>query len=126
MENVTEATENYLETLLILSKRLGEVHAIDICTELNYSRPTVSVFLKGLREKGFVEVDSNNHMWLTDTGRASAEPIYERHNILLRMLELMGVDPELAAMDACKIEHDLSEEAYRCIRRFVEQMEQKT
>jgi len=123
MEHVTEATENYLETLLILSQRLEEVHAIDICTELGYSRPTVSVFLKGMREKGLVEVDGNNHIWLTEAGRAIAEPIYERHNILLRMLELMGVDPKTAAIDACKMEHDLSEETYGCIRKFVSQME---
>ena len=77
--HVTEATENYLETILILSNRLQEVHAIDICTELGYSRPTVSVFLKGLREKGLIEVDANNHLWLTAAGRAIAEPIYERH-----------------------------------------------
>ena len=119
MEHVTEATENYLETLLILSQRLKEVHAIDICTELGYSRPTVSVFLKGMREKGLVEVDENNHIWLTETGRAIAVPIYERHNILLKLLEQLGVSPKTAAIDACKIEHDLSEETYQCIRRFV-------
>ena len=119
MEHVTEATENYLETLLILSQRLKEVHAIDICTELGYSRPTVSVFLKGMREKGLVEVDENNHIWLTETGRAIAVPIYERHNTLLKLLEQLGVSPKTAAIDACKIEHDLSEETYQCIRRFV-------
>lgn len=122
MEHVTEATENYLETLLILSQRLEEVHAIDICTELGYSRPTVSVFLKGMREKGLVDIDCNNHIWLTEAGRAIAEPIYERHNILLRMLELMGVEPKTAAIDACKMEHDLSEETYSCIRKFVDRM----
>lgn len=120
MEHVTEATENYLETLLILSQRVKEVHAIDICTELGYSRPTVSVFLKSMREKGLVEVDSNNHIWLTEAGRAIAEPIYERHNTLLRLLELLGVDSQIAAIDACKIEHDLSEESYKHIRAFVE------
>ncbi len=119
MEHVTEATENYLETLLILSQRLKEVHAIDICTELGYSRPTVSVFLKGMRKKGLVEVDENNHIWLTETGRAIAVPIYERHNTLLKLLEQLGVSPKTAAIDACKIEHDLSEETYQCIRRFV-------
>ncbi len=119
MEHVTEATENYLETLLILSQRMEEVHAIDLCTELGYSRPTVSVFLKGMREKGLVEVDANNHLWLTEAGRAIAEPIYERHNILVRLLESFGVNPQTAAVDACKIEHDLSDESYECIRKFV-------
>ena len=121
--HVTEATEIYLETLLILSNRLQEVHAIDICTELGYSRPTVSVFLKGLREKGLIEVDANNQLWLTAAGRAIAEPIYERHTTLTRMLELMGVDPAMAAEDACKIEHDLSEETFQCIRRYLKTME---
>lgn len=119
MEHITEATENYLETILVLSRRLQEVHAIDICNELGYSRPTVSVFLKGLREKGLIEVDGNNHLWLTDAGRAIAEPIYARHNTLIRLLEYLGVSTETAAADACKMEHDLSEETIHCIRTFL-------
>lgn len=121
MEHFSEATENYLETILVLSKRLQDVHAIDVCTELGYSRPTVSVFLKGLREKGLIEVDQNNHLRLTEAGRAVAEPVYERHNTLIRLLELLGVDSATAAEDACKIEHDISETTYRCIQQFVAQ-----
>ncbi len=124
MEHVTEAAENYLEKILILSERLNEVHAIDLCTELGYSRPTVSVFLKGLREKGLITVDGSNHIWLTDAGRAIAEPIYARHKMLSSLLERMGVSPSVAVEDACKIEHDLSEESIACIRTFMEQLEQ--
>ena len=119
MEHITEATENYLETILILSHQLPEVHAIDICTRLGYSRPTVSVFLKGLREKGLIEVDGNNHLWLTEAGRAIAEPIYERHNTLIHLLTSLGVDPETAAVDACKIEHDISETTFQCIQKYL-------
>ena len=124
MGNITEATENYLETILVLSQHQKEVHAVDICTELGYSRPTVSEFLKGMREKGLVEVDANNHLWLTEAGRSVAEDVYSRHNTLVRFLNSIGVDLETAEEDACKIEHDISYQTIQCIRRFLK--EQKT
>ena len=124
MERITEATENYLETILILSRQMPEVHAIDVCTELGYSRPTVSVYLKGLREKGLIEVDGSNHLWLTEQGQAIAERIYERHNTLIRLLEHLGVSAEAAAEDACKIEHDISDTTFRCIREYLSRLPQ--
>ena len=122
MERITEATENYLETILILSRQMPEVHAIDVCTELGYARPTVSVFLKGLREKGLIEVDNSNHLWLTEQGQEIAERIYERHNTLLHLLEHLGVSAEIAAEDACKIEHDISDATFQSIRDYLSRL----
>ena len=114
---VSEAIENYLETIHILSLKQNEVHAVDICTYLGYSRPTVSIVLRQMRENGLVTVNSDNHIYLTDEGRAIATAIYERHTILSRLLISLGVTPETALRDACKIEHELSEETFQAIKR---------
>lgn len=115
---VTEAVENYLETILILSKQTGEVHAIDICTYMGYSRPTVSIILKKMRNDGLVNVDSDNHITLTDSGRKVAECIYERHTIVSKFLMTLGVKKETALEDACKIEHDISPESFEALKQF--------
>ena len=118
---VSEAIENYLETIYILSQKQSEVHAIDICSYLSYSRPTVSIVLRQMREHGLVTVNADNHIYLTDEGREIAERIYERHTLLTRMLMSLGVSEEIAQKDACKIEHDLSPETFEAIKRHAAQ-----
>ena len=115
--NITESVENYLETIHILSLNHPDVHAIDICNHLGFSRPTVSIVLRQLRESGLVTVDNENHIHLTDDGLAVALHMYERHELLTKMFISLGVEPELAQRDACKIEHDLSNETFDAIRR---------
>ena len=113
---VSEAIENYLETIYILSKQQSEVHAIDICTYLSYSRPTVSVVLRQMRENGLVTVNEDNHIFLTNEGLRIASRVYERHELLTSMLMMLGVSRETALHDACKIEHDLSDETFEAIK----------
>ena len=125
---VSEAMENYLETIYILSRQQNEVHAIDICTYLSYSRPTVSIVLRQMRENGLVTVNEDNHIHLTDEGLAIASRIYERHTVLSELLMSLGVRQETALRDACKIEHDLSDETFEAIKRHARRMrkEKKT
>lgn len=113
---ITEAVENYLETILILSKAQPDVHAIDICSYLGYSRPTVSIILKKMKEEGLVQVNEDNHITLTETGRKVAEHIYDRHTILSEFFMLLGVKRDTALEDACKIEHDISDETFELLK----------
>ena len=113
---VTEAVENYLETILILSRAQPDVHAIDICSYLGYSRPTVSIILKKMKDEELVNVNSDNHITLTEKGREIAEKIYERHNVISAFFIHLGVKKDQAAEDACKIEHDLSPETFQLLK----------
>ena len=122
---VSEAIENYLETIYILSHQQNEVHAIDICTYLSYSRPTVSIVLRQMRENGLVTVNEDNHIHLTEEGLAIASRIYERHTVLSDMLMSLGVKQETALRDACKIEHDLSDETFEAIKRHARRMKKE-
>lgn len=115
----SEAIENYLEAILVLSGEKDGVHAIDMAIYLGYSRPTISIMLKQMREKGYVTVDDENHIELTETGRAIAVRIYERHQLLSRLLMDLGVSEQVARDDACKIEHDLSDETFEAIKRYI-------
>lgn len=119
---ITEAIENYLETILILSKAQPDVHAIDICSYLGYSRPTVSIILKKMRDEGLVEVSSENHITLTQTGKDVAERIYDRHNTLSAFFIHLGVHKDQALEDACKVEHDLSDETYSLLKQHYQQL----
>ena len=116
---VSEATENYLETIYILSQQQNEVHAVDICAYLSYSRPTVSIVLRQMREHGLVIVNEDNHIFLTDEWHAIASRIFERHQVLTEALCALGVCRETALRDACKIEHDLSDETFDAIKRHM-------
>ena len=118
---VSEAIENYLETIYILSQQQNEVHAIDICSYLSYSRPTVSIVLRQMREHGLVTVNQENHIFLTEEGLRIASRIYERHQVLTKLLMTLGVSRETALHDACKIEHDLSDETFEAIKRHMAQ-----
>lgn len=113
---IQESAENYLETVLVLSKRSGSVRAVDVAEELGFSKPSVSVAMKNLRNSGYVETDQYGGIVLTDAGRAIAEKIYERHTLLSVWLERLGVSPETAAEDACRIEHVISEESFSALK----------
>ena len=109
---IRESAEDYLETILILKNRLGNVRSIDIAHELSFSKPSVSVAMKNLRLNNYITVDENCYINLTDSGMAIAGKIYERHTFLTSFLISIGVDPETAAEDACKIEHVISSESF--------------
>ncbi len=115
---IQESAENYLEAILTLGKKNGEVHSIDIASYLEFSKPSVSIAMKKLREAGYILVDENGHISLTDAGREIAERIYERHTFLTQWLVSIGVSPELASEDACRMEHIISAETFDAIRRF--------
>ena len=117
---VSEAIENYLETIYILSQQQNEVHAIDICSYLSYSRPTVSIILRQMRENSLVTVNEDNHIFLTEEGLKIAMHMFERHELLTNMLVMLGVSRETAMHDACKIEHDLSDETFEAIKRHMQ------
>ena len=116
--------ENYLETIYILQQKTGYVRAIDIATELGFSKPSVSRAMSLLRENGYVIMDDDGLLHLTDTGYEIASRIYERHQLLTTWLTRLGVDPKVAAEDACKIEHDLSVESFEAIKSHVKDVGQ--
>ena len=113
-----ESAENYLETIYILSKKLPVVRSVDIATELNFKKPSVSVAMKHLREKELIVVSDAGFITLTEEGKAQAEAIYERHTILTKMFIMLGVSEETAAEDACQIEHILSDESFDAIKKY--------
>lgn len=114
--NIYESSENYLETILRLHEAHGVVRSIDIATELGFSKPSVSVAMKKLRENGYIEMDADGFITLLPSGEEIARRIYERHKLLTAFFIRLGVAPDIAAEDACKIEHDLSDETFRCIK----------
>lgn len=120
-ERILESGEDYLETILILQNRNGEVRSIDIAAELDYSKPSVSVAMKNLREKECITVDKNGFITLTDKGREIAERVYERHILFTSWLTSMGVPENIAAEDACRIEHCLSNESFEAIKKHVKE-----
>ena len=115
-----ESAEDYLETILILYERNGQVRSIDIVNEMNFSKPSISIAMKKLRENGFIRMDVNGLITLTPEGREIAERIYSRHKLLTRVLEAIGVDPRKAEDEACKIEHDIDVDTYEKIGAFFE------
>lgn len=119
MLHTNESAENYLETILILSKRLPVVRSVDIANELNFKKPSVSVAMKNLREKNMIVVNPSGFITLTPSGLEVAETIYERHTILSTWLTELGVDPDIAAQDACKIEHVISPESFQAIKDHI-------
>ena len=114
-----ESIEDYLETILSLQKRISYVRAIDIVHEMNFSKPSVSIAMKNLREKKYIDVDDNGYITLTDAGLKQAEIVLEKHTILSNWLIGLGVNPETALEDACRMEHDISEESYAAIKAFI-------
>lgn len=116
---VNESAENYLETILILSKKLPVVRSVDIANELGFKKSSVSVAMKNLREKGHISVDHSGFITLTPSGREIAEMIYERHQLLSGWLTSLGVPSEIATEDACKMEHVISKDSFDAIKRHV-------
>lgn len=117
---IHESAEDYLETILILKERIGQVRSIDIATEMNYTKPSISVAMKKLRENGYILVDKDGFITLTDSGHKIASDIYNRHQVLTNFFVSLGVDKKTAAEDACKIEHDLSAQTFEKIKEHAE------
>jgi len=117
-----ESGENYLEAILILSNKQSEIHAIDIVNFLNFSKPSVSIMLKKLKDSGYISIDKNSHIQLTIQGKNVAEKIYERHTYLTDFLIKIGVDSSTAEEDACKIEHDLSDKSFQAIKQLIDKL----
>ena len=117
---IQESAENYLETILMLSQRLGEgqVRSIDIVNEMNFSKPSISYAMKQFRENGYINMDSSGHITLTEKGMGIAERIYERHRILSDFLIGLGVDEKTAREDACRLEHGISDESFQKIKEY--------
>ena len=122
---VNESAENYLETILILSKRLPVVRSVDIANELGFKKSSVSIAMKNLREKEHITVTDAGFIYLTESGRAIAEMIYERHQLLSRGLMSLGVDEQTATEDACRIEHVISQESFEAIKRHLHMTAEK-
>ena len=116
---VNESAEDYLETILILSKRLPVVRSVDVANELGFRKSSVSIAMKNLREKGHIAVSDSGFITLTESGRGIAEMIYERHLLFSNWLMRLGVSEETALEDACKMEHVLSKESFEAIKRCI-------
>lgn len=122
---IHESAEDYLESILVLQERSGQVRSIDIVNELGYSKPSVSIAMKKLRENGYISMDHDGIITLNESGLAIAQRIYHRHRTLSQFFILLGVNPETASGDACKVEHVLSDETFQRICSYVEQAEQE-
>lgn len=119
MTHSNESAENYLEAILVLSQRLPVVRSIDIANYLNFSKPSVSVAMKNLRGKEYIEVSDAGFITLTDAGKEIADTIYERHTFLSQWLISLGVDEQIAVDDACRLEHQISPESFAAIKEYV-------
>ncbi|MDR1409650.1 MAG: metal-dependent transcriptional regulator [Oscillospiraceae bacterium] len=117
---IRSSAEDYLETILLLSKKTGAVRSIDIVEEMGFSKPSVSVAMKKLRKDDFIRMDDDGHITLTEKGEQAAESVYERHSTLYDWLVGIGVSEKIAAADACRMEHILSEEAFAAIKSLQE------
>lgn len=122
--HTNQSAEDYLETILILSKQKPTVRSIDIVEELGYKKSSISVAMKNLRERNHIEMSKEGFITLTPSGRKIAEMIYDRHQCLLSWLTALGVDPAIAAEDACRIEHVISQESFDAIKAHLKIIEQ--
>lgn len=122
---IHKSAEDYLEMILRLTEEKGYARSVDIAQGLSVSKPSVSVAMKQLREGGYIVMDKDNYISLTESGMEIAQRIYERHKVLTRMLTLIGVSPEIAQEDACKVEHDISPQTFDAIRAHVEALERR-
>lgn len=118
-DRIYESKEDYLETILILLNRNGAVRSVDIAAEMGFSKPSVSVAMKNLREDNCIKVDQNGYITLTKKGREIAEGVYERHLLFTSWLTSLGVPEDIASEDACRIEHDLSVESFAAIKKYI-------
>lgn len=116
---INPSREDYLETILMLSKKRPVVRSVDIATELDFKKSSVSVAMKKLRESGHITVSPEGYIYLTESGKEIASRIYERHILLSSWLERLGVSPEIAVQDACKMEHIISPESFEAIKKHI-------
>ena len=117
--NIYESAEDYLERILILQEEKGEVRSIDIAHNMGYSKPSISIAMKKLKEAGLIDIDEHGFIALTKEGHVIADRVYERHRVLKKILINIGVDPKQAEKDACKVEHVISEETFEAIKKKV-------
>jgi Mn-dependent DtxR family transcriptional regulator len=117
--NMRESAENYLETILVLSHKEDKVRSIDIVNELEYSKPSVSIAMKNLRSKGYIVMDAEGYITLTEKGRKIADSMYERHVAISDWLIYLGVDRKTAVQDACRMEHSMSEKSFLAIKNHI-------
>ena len=118
--NLQESGQMYLETILILSQQSANVRSIDVCEHMGFSKPSVSRAIGILKNGGYITVDKDGYITLTDSGRDVAQKIYDRHKVLTEFLISLGVDEEIASADACKIEHHISDESFEAIKRAIQ------
>ncbi len=118
--NLYESAEDYLERILMLSQEQEHVRSVDIARSLNFSKPSVSIAMKKLLENGYIDIDINSYITLTEKGLKIANDVFERHRLLTSILVKLGVEFNIAKVDACKIEHDLSKESFLAIKKFYE------
>ena len=118
---IRESAEDYLEMILIIYEQKGEVRSIDIANGLGYSKPSISIAMKKLRENGYIRMDDNAHITLTEKGKEIAQNTLSKHRLLRKVLIAIGVAPENAEKEACKIEHDISDKTFHLIEKYYEQ-----
>ena len=118
---IQASAEDYLEAILVLGRKNGKVRSVDIANHMNFAKPTISIIMKQFRDNGYVTFDSDRNIHLTEKGAEIAIRIHERHTILSKILMAIGVDENIAYADACKIEHNISETTFECIKNFYEQ-----
>ena len=116
---IKESAENYLETIFMLNKRNGHVRSMDVANELGVTKPSVSVAMKNFREEGYIVVDEEGRISLTNKGKEIAERVYERHGVIAEALMFLGVEEKVAYEDSCKIEHDISQQSFEKIKEFL-------
>ena len=116
---IHESAENYLEAIYVLNEQNGHVRSIDIARYMNFSKPTISIAMRSFREEGYIVTDSDGGITLTEKGLSIAERMCERHNVIAGALIALGVSEETAYVDSCKIEHDISEESFEKIKKFL-------
>jgi len=121
---IQASAEDYLEAILVLTKQNGKVRAIDIANHMGFSKPTISIIMKQFRSNGYITLDDERNIHLTEKGAKIAVEIHERHTVLSNVLIAIGVDKETAFTDACKIEHNISEKTFECIKMFYDKMSQ--
>ena len=121
MKRLSESVEDYLEAIFVLGKEGSVVRSVDIANELEFSKPSVSVAMKNLRESGYIVVDDNGHIVLTKNGKEIAQHVYERHKLISDWLTYLGVDRRTALRDACKMEHGMSEDSYLALKKHIEE-----
>ena len=122
---IHQSAEDYLETILVLQEKCGQVRSLDIVNRLGYSKPSVSIAMKKLRESGYISMSPDGLITLNESGLEIAKQVYSRHKVITKLFVLMGVSEEAAAEDACRVEHDLSQETFERIHDFVRQSELK-